>query len=278
MYYTLCFSPCFCRLQLSSMLFFHYAFPTAKIPNPTVTTAPYFQQFSLLHWLLLCYQLFLLHVLPVVHYPLPFSVAVLLSSPSSGQDDRLTETNALHRSYIHGKGWLSNAQTLTAGLKDVSYLVDLLQSSLSCRWLLEHMNYGWHENELWGAMSWEAVKGGTLSSLKWDFSLILWLVSVPEAWDAFLWGGGMSGEDGGSEDSSGVSLEFVLLKRRTQWDGVMDMSWEVISQARSFLRAIMSWGFVIASQPSSPWSLNQSLEEKSAKNLSGEICSKGSGC
>ena len=135
------------------MLFFHYAFPTAKIPNPPVTTAPYFQHFSLLHWLLLCYQLFLLHMLPVVHYPLPFSVAVLLSSPSSGQDGRLTETNVLHGSYIHGKGCLNNTQTLTAGLKDMSYLVDLLQSPLWCHCLPECVNYGRHENELWGAMS-----------------------------------------------------------------------------------------------------------------------------
>lgn len=59
----------------------------------------------------------------------------------------------------------------------------------------------------------------------------------------------MSGEHRGSEDSSVVSLEFVLLKSGTQWDGTMDKSWEVISQARSFLRAIMSRGFVIASQP-----------------------------
>ena len=41
-YYTLCFSPCFCRLQLCSVLFFLYAFPIAKIPYPTVITAPYF--------------------------------------------------------------------------------------------------------------------------------------------------------------------------------------------------------------------------------------------
>ena len=36
--------------------------------------------------------------------PSPFSVAVLFSSPSLGQGDRLTETNALHGSYLHGKG------------------------------------------------------------------------------------------------------------------------------------------------------------------------------
>lgn len=159
-YDTFCFSPCFCRLQLCSMLCFHYAFPTAKIPNPTISTTPLvFQRFSLLHWLLLCYQLFLLYVLPVAHYPLtfflPFSVAVLLSSPSSGQDDRLTETDACHASYVHGKGLLNNTQALTAGLKDVSYLVDLLQSPWWCHCLLECVNYGWHENELWGATSWE---------------------------------------------------------------------------------------------------------------------------
>lgn len=112
--------------------------------------------------------------------PSPFSVAVLLSSPSLGQGDRLTETNALHGSYLHGKGWLHTTLTLTAGLKDVSYLVNLLQSPLWWCYLREYVNYGWHENELWGATSWEPAKGGILSSLKWDFSLMLWLVSVPK--------------------------------------------------------------------------------------------------
>lgn len=191
----------------------------------------------------------------------PFSVAVLLSSPSLGRGDRLTETNALHGSYLHGKGWLNTTLTLTAGLKDVSYLVNLLQSPLRCCCLRECVNHGWHENELWGAMSWEPAKGGILSSLKWGFSLMLRLVSVPEAWDAFLWGGGMSEEHGRSEDFSGASLEFILSKSRTQWDGTVEMSWEVISQTRSFLRAIMSQGLVIASQLSSSWSLTKVWKE-----------------
>lgn len=74
----------------------------------------------------------------------------------------------------------------------------------------------------------------------------------------------------------GVSLEFLLLKSKTRWDGTMEMSWEVISQETHFLWAIMSQGLVRASQSSSSWSLNQSLEGKSAKNLDGEICSEGS--
>lgn len=61
----------------------------------------------------------------------------------------------------------------------------------------------------------------------------------------------MSEEHGRSEDFSGASLEFILSKSRTQWDGTVEMSWEVISQTRSFLRAIMSQGLVIASQLSS---------------------------
>ena len=125
-------------------------------------------------------------------------------------------------------------------------------------------------------MSWEPAEGGILSSLKRGFFLMLWLASVPEAWDAFLWGGGTSGEHRGSEDSSGLSLEFALLKSRTQWVGTTCTSWEDISQARSFLRATMTRGLVIASQSSSSWSLNRSLERKSTKNLDGEIHSEGS--
>lgn len=201
-----------------------------------------------------------------------FSVAVLLSSHSSGQDDRVTETNAPHVSYIRGKGWINNAQILTAGWKDVSSVVDLLQSPLWCCCLLERISYAWLENELWGAMPWEPAKGRILCSLKWFFSLMLWLVTVPETWDTFLWGGGTSGGNGGYEDSSGILLEFVLLKSRTQWDGKMEMSREVISQTRWFLRAIMSQGLAIGSWLSSSWSLNQSLKGKSAKNLGREIC------